>query len=199
MLKKLVNEENDQNGKVHIRLPAADDSESESSEDESEVGEMEEAEPTVAVRSTRSSLAKSQAAELRARAAVEAKLHNGNEIDQCVKNYGWKQRLRKRDFANSRWIVIIVGLLNAFTTHPKRKPWCDKILGLLAPPQMRATEDGAISRYSELDISGRVEILQFLCMLTLDTPAIRTYMEDCTTSMTEYRKVKMDHQRSRKQ
>ena len=197
VLKKLVNSEKDMNGQVQIILPAQDSSDEESSQ-QSTPHQTPTPEPEIQPRTTRSSLAKSEAAELRAQAVLDAKVHNGPEIDQCVRGYGWKARLRKRDFSNGRWVVIIVGLLNLYSTKPRLKDSCDKMLSQLAPLSMKPTEETAISQYARLDINLRIQILQFLCMLSIDTQAIRTYMDDCTASMTQFRKEKMEWQRKRK-
>ena len=197
VLKKLVNDEKDMNGHVQINLPTEDSSEDESTQ-QSTPAATPTPEPEIQPRTTRGSLAKSEAAELRAQAAIDAKLHHGPEIDQCVRGYGWKARLRKRDFSNCRWIVIIVGLLNLYSTKPRLKDVCDKILAQLAPTSMKPTEETAISQYARLDINLRVQILQILCMLSLDTQAVRSYMEDCAVSMTQFRKEKLEWQKKRK-
>ena len=197
VLKKLVNADKDQNGRVQINLPDEESSEEESSI-ESTPTETPTPEPEKPARTTRGSLAKSEAAELKAQAALDAKIHRAAEIDQCVKGYGWKARLRKRDFANGRWVVIIVGLMNLYASKPRYKPTCDPVLAELAPLSEEPTEETAIEEYAELDVNLRVWILQFLCMLCLETQAIRNYMEDCTASMTQFRKEKIEWQRKRK-
>ena len=199
VLKILVKDEQDHNGQVQIRLPEGQDS---SDEESSEPGSTEASptpEPEVPVRTTRSSLAKSEAAEIRARAILDAKIHNGAELDQCVKGYGWKNRLRKRDLANGKWVVIVVGLLNLYSTIPRMQKDCERILAELAPVSMEAVEETAISQYASLDINLRVKILQFLCLLSLETKSIKNYMEECSLQMTEYRKSKMEQQRLRRQ
>jgi hypothetical protein len=196
VLKRIVNDEKDLNGKVQINLPI--EQEDSDSEVEPTATPTPEPEPEIAIRTTRGSLAKAEAAELKAAAAADAKLHRGAEIDQCVKGYGWRHRLRKRDFANGRWVVIIVGLLTLFTADPRQKKTCDEILIHLAPLGMEATEETAISQYAKLDINLRVKIIQFLCNLTVQTRAIRSYMEDCTLQMTQIRKEKIEAQRNRR-
>jgi hypothetical protein len=196
VLKKLVGGENDQNGRAHIKLPMGQESDDEDEDDEEEPEPSPE--PEVEMRTTRGSLRKSDAAAMKAQAELAAKLHNGAEIDQCVKGYNWKARLRKRDFLHGRWVVIVVGLLNVYTQDPRKKSLCEGLLSKLAPPQAPATEDVAIDQYSEIDVNARVKILQFLCMLSLETTSIRGYMEECTTTMTQYRKDKIEWQRKRK-
>jgi hypothetical protein len=199
VLKRLVHAENDKNGQVQISLPIAaqDESDETSTTGSSSAAPSPTPEPET-TRTTRGSLAKTEAEQLRAQAIIDAKLHRGAEIDQCVRGYGWRSRLRKRDFANNRWVVIVVGLLNLFTLTPRLKETCEKILIHLAPLNMDASEETAISQYSRLNINLRVEIIQFLCTLSIETPAVRTYMEECTLAMTRYRKEKIEYQRSRK-
>jgi hypothetical protein len=197
LLKKLVNAEKDQNGQCHIQLPAMaeDDSDEESEEDSSAV-QTPTPEPEVRGRTTRSSLAKKEAIEIKAQEPVL--LHRAAEIDGGSKAYNWKRRMQKRDFANGRWIIPVVGLLNVFALKPRLKDLCEELLIQLAPVDMDASEDTPIYQYASLDINTRVKIVQFLCTLSLETPAIRGYMDDCTASMTRYRKEKIEHQRERK-
>ena len=194
VLKRLVNDEKDLNGKVQVILPAAPQEEEASTEDNSQA---QTPEPELK-RTTRSSLAKAEVAELKAQALLAAKVHRAPEIDQCVKGYDWKQRLRKRDFRDGRWVIILVGLLNLLSVKPGSKKTCDAILAELAPVNMEPTENTAISQYAHLSINHRVEILQILCMLSLETAVIRNYMEECTANMTGFRKDKIEQQRARK-
>ena len=197
VLKKLVNDEKDLNGQVQVVLPAAlqEDSDEEESRENSKTPMPE---PEIKPRTTRSSVAKSEATELKVAAAIDAKLHRAAEIDQSMRGYDWRFRLRKRDFKNGRWIVIVVGLLNLLTRNPRLRKRCDEILVKLAPLDMPPTEETAISQYMSLDINTRVMILQIICMLSLETQAIRSYMEECTGLMTQVRKEKIDQQRARK-
>ena len=197
LLMKLVNHERDLNGQVQIDLPD-EESDDEDSSNHVSTENTPTPEPEVPARTTRGSLAKSEAAELKAQAASQTKRHRASEVDQYVKGYDWKARLRKRDFANGRWVVALVGLLSLFTLMPSHKDVCDEILAKLAPLEMPPTEDTVISQYDRLDVNLRIRTVQFLCMLTMDTQAIRNYMEDCTASMTKFRKEKIEWQRKRK-
>ena len=198
VLSKLVNSEKDMNGQVQISLP----SEQESGDDESSEQGTSAGTPTpgpeVQTRTTRSSMAKAEAAESKAQAVLDARIHQGAEIDQCVRGYGWKMRLRKRDFVNGRWVLIIIGLLNLLSSRPRLKDACNEILAQLAPLNIKPTEEAAILQYARLDINLRVKILQILCELSIETQAIRAFMEDCTASMTVFRKEKIEWQRKRK-
>ena len=209
VLKKLVNDVNDKNGQVQVALPepALPEGEEESSNHDSSNAHTPTPEPEVkpSRRTTRSSLAKSEAAEMkepekeRGSAMVDTKVHKAAEIDQSTRTYDWKMRLRKRDFGDGKWIVIIVGLLNQLSGNPRLRNSCDEILAKLAPLGKEAIPETAISQYAALDINLRVKILQILCTLSLETKAIRNYMEDCSIQMTDYRKDKIQVQRRRKE
>lgn len=205
ILKKLVNDVNDKNGQVQVSLPAQPDSdEDESSQTDSKVPTPTPEPEKPQARSTRSSLAKTEAAELKEAdktsltSSGDVKLHRGAEIDRSVRNYDWKMRLRKRDFGEGRWVPILVGLINQLSAKPRLKRTCEEILVRLAPLSEEPVPETAIKQYASLDINNRVKILQILCTLSLETKAIRNYMEDCAITMTEFRKDKIDAQRARK-
>ncbi|MCJ1307373.1 hypothetical protein MMC25_001019 [Agyrium rufum] len=196
LLKRIVNDEKDLNGKVQVTLPAAQEDEEDGSSQDSSTKPTPE--PEFKPRTTRSSLAKSEAAEIKAAALLAAKVHQASEIDHCVPGYDWKMRLRKRDFKDGRWVVILVGLLNLLSIDVRYKKTCEEILAHLASTKLEPTEDAAISQYATLNINLRVQVIQILCMLCLETAAIRSYMEECTQNMTQFRKEKIDQQRARK-
>lgn len=207
LLKKLVNDINDQHGQIQVSLPDAphsDTSENNSVREDSKISTPTPEPEKPPARSTRSSLAKTEAAELKEtdrvslNSASEPKYHRASEIDRSTRGYDWKARCRKRDFSDGSWIVIIVGLINQLSGNPRLKLQCDEVLVKLAPVNLEPTPETAICQYVESDINIRVKILQLLCMLCLETKAIRNYMEDCTNTMTEYRKDRIDVQRMRK-
>ena len=205
VLKKLVNDVNDKNGQVQVSLPAQPDSEDEDSSQNNSKGPTPTPEPEKPpARSTRSSLAKTEAAEMKEAdkasltSSGDVKLHRAAEMDRSVHGYDWKARLRKRDFGEGRWIPILVGLLNQLSASPRLKKTCDEVLSKLAPLSEEPIPEIAIAQYLSLDINGRVQILQMLCTLSLETKAIRNYMEDCNNQMTEFRKERIEMQRTRK-
>ncbi|KAL9019238.1 MAG: hypothetical protein Q9185_003483 [Variospora sp. 1 TL-2023] len=206
VLKKLVNDVNDKNGQVQVSLPESNLPGNDDSSLDDSVLPSPTPEPEVkpAARTTRSSLAKSEVTELKnglkngQLSVREAKIHRAAEMEQSTRSYDWKTRLRKRDFRDGRWVYIIVGLLYQLSGDARRRKSCDDILRQLAPINQEAREETTISQYSLLDINTRVKILEILCMLSLETKAIRNYMEDCNNNMTDFRKERIDMQRKRK-
>ena len=202
VLKRLVNDVNDRNGQVQVTLPHQLETEEDSVHGSSvQATPTPEPETKPPARSTRSSLVKSEAKDLKAAANgdhVEAKVHKAVDMDRSVKGYDWKMRLRKRDFTDGKWVIIIVGLLNQLSSNPLLSSGCNDILQHLAPLEKDPTPETATLQYQSLDINLRIKILQILCMKSLETKAIRQYMEDCSLQMTEHRKEKNEVQRQRK-
>lgn len=203
VFKKLVNDASDKNGQVQVSLPKLATAESQRESKASSVRPTPTPEPEVK-RTTRSSFAKSEAAELIASekakqlSPIDTNLHRAAEIDQSTRGYDWKMRIRKRDFGDGKWVVILVGLLNQLSGNPRLRKACDEVLVHLAPMDDEATPGTAIARYGSLDINLRVKALQIICMLSLETKAIRAYMEECNNLMTDHRKEKIEVQRNRK-
>ena len=205
VLKRLVNDVNDKNGQVQITLPYQIESEEESVHDSSlQATPTPEPEAKPPARSTRSSLVKSEAKDLKTAAngdqisPVDSKLHRALEMDRSTKGYDWKMRLRKRDFTDGKWVAIVVGLLNQLSSIPRLAQFCNDILRHLAPLDQEPIPETAARQYQSLDINLRIKVLQILCMKSLETKAIRQYMEDCSAQMTEHRKEKNEVQRQRK-
>jgi hypothetical protein len=112
--------------------------------------------------------------------------------------YGWVDRLRKRDFKNGGWELTMIGLLHRLSVRPRLQKICDEILAHLAPLDAEPTQETARLQYSTLDINLRAQALQIICMLSLETKAVKNYLEECSNQMTEFRKEKIERQRARK-
>jgi len=203
VLKKLVNSENDQNGAIQIPLPDLpsdeEDEEEESAVDGSSAIPTPSPEPQEPVkRTTRSSLNKAEVepASRSRSATADMRIHRAAEMfGEC----GWIQRLRERDFRYGGWQLIMVGLLHQLAGRPRLQADCDEILTYLAPLDAEPTQQTALLQYSTMDINMRVKALQIICMLTLETKAIKAFLEESSAQMTELRKTKIEHQRARKE
>jgi hypothetical protein len=198
VLKLLVNAENDQNGRVNISLPDIEGEESEE-EQESSAVPSPSPEPEVKPRGmrTRSSLAHSVTVEDNpgAPSTPETKTHRAAEF---FDEYGWIERLRKRDFSDGGWQIIMVGLLHQLSADLRYKQKIEEILTHLAPVDMPATQETVQAQYASLNFNLRVTILEIICMLTMQTEMLRNYLGDSQQSMTDHRKEKIEHQRNRK-
>lgn len=206
VLKKLVNAEKDNNGAIQISLPELPIEESEESDEVEEAEEDEQneddstLEPASTRMTTRGSLAKAEAQGLKTLVngqpePSEAKMHRASEM---LSDYGWVDRLRQRDFRNGGWEMIMIGLLHQLSVRPRMQKVCNQILEQLAPLDRDATQNTARAQYSVLDLNLRIKALQIICMLSLETKAIRNYLEECSNQMTEFRKEKIEYQKARK-
>ncbi|KAK0375553.1 hypothetical protein CLIM01_07106 [Colletotrichum limetticola] len=206
VLKQIVSAEAD-GGKVNVQLPELEDEEEDSEEDEDE---EETKEPTPETdrppaRATRSSLAKAEAERLLAEArAAEKESQNvepeiKHRAEDLLEEYDWIEELRKRKFQNGGWERIVVGLLHQLSKNERMEEQCEDLLAQLCPPDEDPTQETVQEHYARLDVNYRVQALQIICMLTTQTKAMRTYMEECSEQMTAFRKEKIDWQRQRKQ
>ncbi|KAF9892452.1 hypothetical protein FE257_001561 [Aspergillus nanangensis] len=203
ILKKLVNAEKDEEGAIQISLPELPDEESDESEEEGDEEEetSPEPEPVVTRMTTRSSLAKAEAENLKTEAngsrsnSVEVQVHRAAEL---FADYSWIDRLRKRDFRNGGWEMIMVGLLHRLSGRPRLEKDCNEILKHLAPLDEDPSQETVQTQYTDLNLNLRIKALEIICMLSLETKAIRNYLEECSNQMTEFRKEKIEYQKARK-
>ncbi len=202
-LKLLVQSEH-MGGKVEVQLP-----EMEEESDDEEGAEASapptpepEPEPKPKGRATRASLKQAEAEALRAEPepvrepTPEPKsTHRAAEMQQEI---GWIDRLRKRDFKNGGWQIIMIGLLYQLSKNPRRLAECEPLLKQLAPLNMDPTPETARVQYAKLNVNLRIQALQIACSLCNQTKDIRGSMEENSDHMTELRKEKIDLQRNRK-
>jgi hypothetical protein len=203
-LKLLVGPEAD-GGKIQVNLPEMDEEDDEDEEAEEASAQptpTPEPEPKPKGRATRSSLAKAEAEALKAEPqpakepTPEPKTtHRAAEMQIDI---NWIDRLRKRDFKNGGWQIIMIGLLNQLSKSPRYFAPCETLLRELAPLNMDPTPETARHQYANLNVNLRIQALQIVCMLCAETKAIRGYMEECSEHMTSFRKEKIQFQRDRK-
>ncbi|CRK22072.1 hypothetical protein BN1723_012552 [Verticillium longisporum] len=133
------------------------------------------------------------------RTAEAAEPEVKHRAQDLLEEYEWIDHLRKRDFKDGGWEMIMVGLLHQLSKEPRLEKSCEELLEQLVPRSVDPTQETVLRAYANLDVNYRVQALQIICMLTMRTKAIRAYMEDCSETMTGYRKEKIEWQRQRKQ
>lgn len=204
VLKILVSSESE-GGKVQIQLPELEEEEEEEETEDQSTLPSPEPELQPKGRATRSSLAKAEAERLAAEAAAaeqemwEAENAPKHRAEELLDGYDWIDHLRKRDFKDGGWEMIMVGLFHQLSKNERQRASCEEILQQLVPNDAEPSQETVRRRYAALDINYRVQALQIICMLTAETKAIRGYMDDCSETMTGYRKEKIEWQRKRKQ
>ncbi|RKF53753.1 putative ddt domain-containing protein [Golovinomyces cichoracearum] len=128
--------------------------------------------------------------------AQPRKSHRAAEM---LAEVNWIDRLRKRNFKDGGWQLLLIGLLYQLSKIPRYFDVCNALLKELAPLDLDPTPETARKRYLQLEVNLRIQVLEILCMLIVDTKAVRTYMEECSEQMTSFRKEKIQWQRDRKQ
>lgn len=108
VLKQLVKED----GQVLVSLPDLEDEEEETDEDTSTLSTpLPEVVAKPERRTTRSSLAKSEAEALKQPSPSPFDQKVPNRAAEMLAEYGWVERLAARDFKDGGWQVVMVGLL----------------------------------------------------------------------------------------
>jgi hypothetical protein len=207
ILKQLVNSENDNGGAIQISLPDLPDPEEDDEEEEEEAeSKAPTPEPEYPAKRTRSSLNKVQFAvpEQNFELVVErtdpdAMPKAEHRAAEMFGEYGWVERLRKRDLRNGGWELVMAGLLHQLSGRDRVAQTCTKILTHLAPLDADATIDTVRIQYSTMDINLRAEALQVICQLLIETKTVKNFLEEMSNTMTTYRKIKIEHQRARKE
>jgi len=207
VLKKLVNAENEQNGAIQVSLPDLPTLEDDEDTSTTATTAQEESrlptptpEPDVPAKRTRSSLNKVQFVDEQPESppaeATDVKLHRAGEM---FGDYGWIERLRKRDFRHGGWQLIMIGLLHQLAGRPRLTETCNTILAHLAPLGAEPSIETARVQYATMDINLRTEALQIICQLFLETKTVKNFLEEMSNTMTQFRKIKIEHQRARKE
>ena len=205
ILKKLVNSTNDQNGSMQISLPdlpAAESDEEDDSREGTSALPSPTPEPEIPATRSRSRLSKVEnVSEMPAKSretTADIRTHRAADMFGENGSYDWVQSLRKRDFLEGGWQMIMAGLLHQLAGRPRSTEQCDKILAHLVPLDAEPTQETVRMQYSIMDINYRAEALHIICMLFMETKTVKAFLEECSVIMTQHRKIKIEHQRARK-
>lgn len=196
VLKQYVNS----SGKLQVHLPSMDDDDDES-EDEDESSKEATPEPEPPKRTTRSSLRKSEVAEIVEKQRTPTpeppkQIHNAAEF---VEDFDWVEMCKERNFREGGWQAILVGLLHQLSYNPSHKEDCDEILSQLVPPDEEPSVETIAANYLNLDVNLRIAALDIVLRLTVTTEQFRDQLQTAAQDMTSLRKEKIEYQRKRKE
>ena len=113
-------------------------------------------------------------------------------------DHPWQERCKDREFSGNMWQPILTGLLYQISLNDRMKDRCDNILSKLLPPDMEATDETVLAKYTTLDVNLRLDALEIIVMLSVRTKAIREQLEKMSQEMTDLRKRKIEQQRMKK-
>jgi hypothetical protein len=188
----------DKHGKIQVELPPLDDEES----DTDESSEESTPEPEPPVRTTRSSLRKSEANQLAKQRTPSPEppkqLHKAAEFLQ-ESDFDWVEQIKIRNFRDGGWQAVLVGLLHRLSVNPVHKDTCDEILAQLVPPDEDPTIANIAYNYVYMDVNLRIAALDIALRLTVTTEPFREQLNLASQELTRLRKEKIEHQRKRKE
>jgi len=187
-------------GKIQVQLPymvEEDDSEDEDSSKEP----TPEPEPEPPIRTTRSSLRKSEASQIVVKQRTPTPdppkpLHKATEF---LSEFDWIEQCQIRNFRDGGWQAILVGLLHRLSYTPSLKEACDAILAQLVPQEVEPSVESIAINYVHLDVNLRVAALDMALQLTFTTEHFRDQLVAASQEMTRLRKEKIDFQKKRKE
>ncbi|KAI1469553.1 ATP-utilizing chromatin assembly and remodelling N-terminal-domain-containing protein [Daldinia caldariorum] len=200
VLKQIVSSEAD-GGQLLVELPELEEDEEDEDEESESPSPEPEPEPKPTGRATRSSLAKLEAERIKAEAAAAEKTPEPeikHRASEALADFDWVEQLKKREFQDGGWELIVVGILYRLSKRPWQTEACEEVLASLVPPDMEPSQERVRQQYSKLDFNLRVSALEMICLLTVSTKAVRAYIEECAETQTGYRKEKIEWQKQKK-
>ncbi|KAL1606601.1 glycosyl transferase [Paraconiothyrium brasiliense] len=195
VLKQYVNE----SGKLQVQLPSMIDEEE--SEDEEESSKEATPEPEPPKRTTRSSLRRSEIAEIveKPRTPTPEPLKEVHKAAEFVTDFNWVEMCKERNFREGGWQAILVGLLHQLSYNPSHKEDCDEILSKLVSPDTEPSVENIATNYLNLDVNLRIAALDMALRPTVTTEQFRDQLQNAAQDMTSLRKEKIEYQRKRKE
>jgi hypothetical protein len=195
VIKQYVNS----SGKLQIQLPSMVDDED--SEDEEESSKEATPEPEPPKRTTRSSLRKSEVAEIveKPRTPTPEPPKQIHKAAEFLSNFNWVDMCKERNFREGGWQAILVGLLHQLSYNTSYKDDCDEILSQLVPPEEEPSVENIATNYLNLDVNLRISALDIALRLTVTTEQFRDQLQNAAQDMTSLRKEKIEYQRKRKE
>ena len=195
ILKQIIND----SGILQVYLPkveASDDSEN----DASSKSTTPEPEPEPPVRTTRSSLRKSEAnAIIKQRTPTPEPPKQIHKAAEFLAEFDWMEQCKIRNFRAGGWQAMLVGILYHLSFSPAQKESCDKILAELVPPDEDPSLDSIAQHYVYLDVNLRITALETVLRLTVATEIFRDQLTAASQEMTRLRKEKIEFQKRRKE
>ena len=195
ILKQIVNE----SGKLQVPLPKIEESD-ESENGESSKSTSPEPEPEPPVRTTRSSLRKSEAnAIVKQRTPTPEPPRQIHKASEFLTDFDWIEQCKIRNFREGGWQAMLVALLYRLSFSPVQKEACDEILAELVPPDEEPSTESIAHHYVYLDVNLRIAALEMVLRLTVATEIFRDQLVAASLEMTRLRKEKIEYQKKRKE
>lgn len=188
-------------GKLQIQLPHITDEDESSDEEDDDESKEATPEPEPPKRTTRSSLRKSEIAEIVEKPRTPTpeppkQIHNAADF---VAEYDWVEECQERKFKDGGWQAMLVAVLHRLSYNPAHKEDCDEILSQLVPPDEEPSVENIVENYLNMDVNLRITALDIVLRLTVTTEEFRELLQTAAQDMTNLRKEKIEFQRKRKE
>lgn len=195
VLKQIVTE----SGRLQLHLPKKGEPD-DSDDSASSKSTSPEPEPEPLVRTTRSSLRKSEAnAIVKQRTPTPEPPKQIHKAAEFVDGFDWIARCKVRNFLHGGWQAVLVGLLYRLSFDPVYKEACDEILAALVPDEdEEPTVETIAHHYSHMDVNLRISALNMAVKLTIPLEIFRDALNTASTDMTKLRKEKIEYQKQRR-
>lgn len=114
-----------------------------------------------------------------------------------VKNYRstkWHDRLRKRNFKDGNWQVILLGVLSMVDYLPAYQDTINAVYRALAPIHIQPANASTVLNqfYSSMGLDLRIKTLHILTALLINGTLVRSYIDDCLDQSTSLRRNRLD-------
>ena len=111
----------------------------------------------------------------------------------------WQERLQKRNFKDGNWQIILVGVLDLVRDIKDYQATINETFETLAPLDTSVTPNAILTQFlTETSANLRIKILNILCSLLVNSPAIRQYLDKCMSESTDLRRERLEKLREYK-
>ncbi|QPG74759.1 hypothetical protein FOA43_002092 [Brettanomyces nanus] len=118
--------------------------------------------------------------------------HNAYAIIQ-YRRISWKERLRKRQFKNGGWLIILLGIFSLVDYIPDYMDTINEIDCILAPGDYKPTHVTVENNfYESLSSELRVKALDILVSLLLNSSIIRDYIDKVAEDSSNLRRERFE-------
>lgn len=121
---------------------------------------------------------------------------------------GWEKLIIRPDNRRERWENSLIGLIAARATSDLLPRRIGILSHLTAVEHAEGYIDGKFEaelydtpsqRYPLLTLADKLQILDFLCILAVETKPVKAFYDECEAQLTELRKEKIEVSRSKKE
>ncbi|KAI5956877.1 hypothetical protein KGF54_000495 [Candida jiufengensis] len=125
---------------------------------------------------------------------VESKVFDHSAYEYLnFKDISWHDRLRRRNFKDGNWQIVLIGVLSLVESVPKYFHLVVDIFKKLAPKSMPLNLTNLQNNFEDLDINLKIQILGILTELLITSPLVRNYIEESLEQQTALRRTRLDN------